>query len=378
MNTTRNRNNCSIRVLGVVFMMALAVGFSVSCFSEKSNNILQQKGGGLDIQLGVSMMLWYGYEPGTGRSVGGLGSEHWQSGVISNTGFHDPVAVTPELGYYASDDREVIASQVKLMQDVGITWISTGWWGWGDDDLDGDIENAGRMAVDRANHVLFEYLESLDGEVKATIGMDNWMIPVEQWGIDAPVFVDQADSQLIWDHIYQNFVERYPDVYFKVDGKPLVTSFAPHVLRPDEFGRFTYKKLWPLTFGDPRSAQMDWSWVDPMVDPDDYQTSILSEDGFITISPRFDQYWGWLLGYVDGEPMRKDPFLEEGRYDDNWEAVYQIRERVSLVHIATWNDYHEQTQIEPSSNGSLGSENLLSKTGYYWNIVKNDLPFVLR
>lgn len=304
-----------------------------------------------------------------------LGSEHWQSGTISNTGFQYPVVVTPELGYYASDDREVIASQVKLMQDAGITWILTGWWGWGDDDLDGDIENSSRLAVDRAHHVLFEYLESLGGEVKAVIGMDNWMIPVDQWGIDAPVLVGQADSQRIWDYIYENYVERYPDGYFKVDGKPLVTSFAPHVLRLDEKDRFTYKKLWPLTFEDPRSVQMDWSWLDPMTDPDGYQTSVLSEDGFITISPRFDQYWGWLQGYVKGEPIRKDPFLEEGRYDNNWEAVYQIRESVSLVLIATWNDYHEQTQIEPSSNGSFGTDNLLAKTGYYCNIVKNDLPF---
>ena len=331
------------------------------------------------MELGVSLMLWYGFEPGTGVSQGGLGSEHWNSGVIANTGLHDPVAVTPELGYYASDDALIIAAQVEQMAEVGITWILTSWWGWGDDNLDGEVENLGRQAIDRAHHSLFEHLSTYSDpccQMKASIGMDNWMIPVDQWGIDAPVFVSESTAQAIWDHLYEQYVERYPESYFYFDGKPLVTSFAPSVLYPDAKDRFTYRTLWPLTFDDPRAAEMDWSWVDPMIDPERYEQSILSDDGFITVSPRFDQYWGWLLDYVDGEPIRSDPFLTEGRYDGNWKLLYRARDELRLVLIATWNDYHEQTQIEPSYNGLLGTGTLLlDKTNHYWAGLRGGQSF---
>ena len=46
--------------------------------------------------------------------------------------------------------------------------------------------------------------------------------------------------------------------------------------------------------------------------------------------------------------------------------MYRARGELRLVLIATWNDYHEQTQIEPSYNGLLGTGTLLlDKTKHY-------------
>ena len=169
------------------------------------------------------------------------------------------------------------------------------------------------------------------------------MIPPDQWDwTSGPVEVGSVNSQLIWDHIWNNYVQPYPNSYYSWEGKPLVVSWAPVVLTPDARDRFTYKKLWPITFTDGRDqTAMDWSWLSPFVDSENYADNIISVDGMVVVNPRFDQYFGWLLGYVADTPIRDDPFLQEELYDTNWKLVYGARAQVKNVMIATWNDYHE-------------------------------------
>ena len=356
------------------------------------------------MQLGIAMNLWYGFEPATPENIAagivgdsgcGLGREHWGSDAIHGTGLHDSVAVQPDKGFYCSDDPAVIVKQVVQMESMGIDWILTSWWGWGDDDLgshDNPV-NEGRAAIDRAHRALFDHLKSSGSPVKAAIGMDNWMTNNYAWW-EGPDPISAAKSQTIWDHIHTNYVDKYEDNYFMLDGKPLVTSWAPHILEPDQLERFTYKSLWPIPFDAANDSgnlvhqgKMDWSWVAPFTRRanDEYQEHIVSEDGFVTINPRYDQFFGWLQGHVlgaDGSPVgpahvkRDDPFLTEGLYDTNWKLVYGAKDQVRLVLLATWNDYHEQTQIEPSYNGPLGSGTyLMEKTRYYWSRLEKGQPF---
>jgi hypothetical protein len=56
--------------------------------------------------------------------------------------------------------------------------------------------------------------------------------------------------------------------------------------------------------------------------------------------------------------------------------VFRYQEDLKLVLIATWNDYHEQTQIEPCDGGPLGTGHLLlDKTGWYVSRLKKGEPF---
>ena len=341
-----------------------------------------------EVQLGVALSLWYGHEIGTGRSVGGLGSDHWNSGVIANREIHDPVAVTPELGFYSSPDPEVIATQVSQMEEIGVTWIATHWWGWGDGNggtpFDDNNENDDKMrkAIDDAHDALFQHLETRGGDIQAFIAMDNWMIHHELWDRGCGVEkIGPQRSQVIWDRIYEYYVQKYESSYFHWQGKPLVVSWAPHRLHSDKEERFTYKSMWPLTFSDGRDGgYMDWSWLSPIADVKHYDEIIISPDGMVKVDARFDQYWGWLLGYLPGTPHRLDPFLKDGVYDKNWELVYEAMEedenQVKLILIGTWNDYHEQSQIEPSYNGPLGTGHLLlDKTKHYWFRLKDGQPY---
>ena len=344
----------------------------------------------IDPKLGVSMFLWYGFEPGTGVSVGGLGSEHWNSNVLAQTGIYDPVVVTPELGYYASDDPAVIARQVEWMREVGIDFVAGNYWGWGDDELDGSVTNLGRAAIDRAHKALFEHLEDMPSgqRIQALIQLENFMIPFEQWDAGDPVHVDAVKSQMVWNYIWDEYVTPYPNAYMELDGKPLVVSGAPHILAPDDQDRFAYKTLWPVLFNESSIHQgtMDWSWIDPAHDPDVYKADIISPDRFVTITPRHDQYWGWITGQfgnaIDGAdgPRRRDPFLIQGLYDENWKLLYEARGQVEIVFLATWNDYHEMSFIEPAKNGPLGSVepvDLMEKTKWYWGRFKAGEEFEL-
>ena len=297
------------------------------------------------------------------------------------------MAVTPELGFYSSADPEVIATQVSQMEEIGVTWIATHWWGWGDGNggapFDDNNENDGKMrkAIDDAHDALFQHLETRGGDIQAFIAMDNWMIHHEPWDRGCGVEkIGPQRSQVIWDRIYEHYVQKYESSYFHWQGKPLVVSWAPHRLHSDKDERFTYRSMWPLTFSDGRDGgYMDWSWLSPITDVEYYDEIIISPDGMVKVDARFDQYWGWLLGYLPGTPHRLDPFLKDGVYDKNWELVYKAMEedenQVKLILIGTWNDYHEQSQIEPSYNGGLGTGYLLlDKTKHYWFRLKDGQP----
>ena len=340
---------------------------------------------GNDVLLGVNFFPWYGFEPGTGVSVsGGLGSEHWNSNAIDSdrrTGaipaIYDPIVSTPDLGFYISDDTDVIEQQVSWMIDTGIDVIMVNWWGWGDDDLDDVQDNLGRAAIERATKALFDHIEPLGGVIKAFIQSENWMIPVEEWDAGSPVFVSAGDSQTIWDYVSDEYVDAYPNSYFVWESKPLFVSGAPHVLVADTSSRFTYKKLWPVLFSetDIHDGEMDWSWVDPAAvdSPLDYNDEVISGDGVVIVTNRRDQYWGWIQGLIDGIPERRDPFLDEGLGDTNWQLVFGADETIGLVMIQTWNDYHEMSFIEPAGVGVLGSKDpvdLLAKTKFYGELLK--------
>ena len=96
----------------------------------------------------------------------------------------------------------------------------------------------------------------------------------------------------------------------------------------------------------------------------------------VKVGARFDQYWGWVVGPLDATPIRVDPFLTEGMYDTNWELAHQSNGRAKLVLIGTWNDYLEQSQIEPSYNGPIGTGALLlEKTAFDWYRFSASQPF---
>ena len=144
-----------------------------------------------NIELGVALHLCHGYDLDADEMTGGLGADHWNSGIANGTGIHDNISVVPDLGFYASDgtglrvplgksiggltsshwntdiggrgrvtdepeygfyasdDPKAIAQQLQDMERAGINTIFVSWFGWGDDKLVVSISMPAFWAVQR-------------------------------------------------------------------------------------------------------------------------------------------------------------------------------------------------------------------------------------
>lgn len=317
---------------------------------------------GQTLQLGAAYFNWYGFQPSTGQCSGGLGSTHWKTLTMGG----DVVAETPALGYYCSANPEVIAQQVAWMKEAGITWLLVDWWGWGDNNLDGSIDDPVREAQHRATESLFRYLQHSRVGIRAAISIDGFVLPAE-----GDQTLGHQASKTIWDKINIDFVRAFPDAYFEWQGKPLVVSFGATVLEPDQ--RFTYRRLWPKTLPEARAQGLpaDWSLY-ALSDQPDPKTDVISKDGFAVVTARFDTCWSKKSTQSSAGCKAIDPSLADGYFDKNWEVAYQNRQRLSLLLIYTWNEYHERAEIEPTlQTGHL----LLDKTKYYWNRLRANKPY---
>ena len=95
-----------------------------------------------NVPLAAVFAGWYGHDPVSGECIGGLGSTHWNDGP--NTG---GVRYVPEMGYYCSSDPKVVSWQLDQMEEAGISFLLSSWWGWGDGGgvrgNPGDVEGVG-------------------------------------------------------------------------------------------------------------------------------------------------------------------------------------------------------------------------------------------
>ena len=196
-----------------------------------------------DIELGVALHLWYGYDLDADEMTGGLGADHWNSGIANGTGIHDNISVVPDLGFYASDgtglrvplgksiggltsshwntdiggrgrvtdepeygfyasdDPKAIAQQLQDMERAGINTIFVSWFGWGDDKLDGNIDSPEGEAMHRATIALLDYISNSNAPFKVAIAVEAF--GHKEW----PVEQQQIIADYLYDNIYS--VQRY-------------------------------------------------------------------------------------------------------------------------------------------------------------------------
>ncbi len=157
----------------------------------------------------------------------------------------------------------------------------------------------------------------------------------------------------VLDYIYRHFVEPYRNVYLKLDGKPLVLSFAPVglVYRPKD-PRFVIRvvatrvDLWkPLSlFG----IRADWDlWPDYIVGKPRVELKIRT-DGYVAIAPRFDDTRMCIAGARRGCWSRLlDPDYSSRIYEEEWRWILSHLDKVKIIAIYSWNEYHERSEIEP-------------------------------
>ena len=221
------------------------------------------------VPVATVLYQWYGYaheRENDWPSVGGLGSFHWND-VIGNeliTGF---VANRPEIGYYASDD-ETIAWQLREMEEAGIDTIIVSWWGWGDVDLYGDVDEQTEGYIEQRSHDalinLLDQIKSKGLNFKVAIMVEPWpdvATPTRDYERppNAAFNLTDGQKQVIFDYLADNVYDVYPDQMFEWDGKPLLIAVPRMFFDPGADNRFTLRSLgFRHEDNDPGNA---WDWI---------------------------------------------------------------------------------------------------------------------
>ncbi len=286
-----------------------------------SNTIKQHR---YSVTIAVYYYVWYG---------GGLGGRHWNDSGLTI------VVDKPLIGYYSSLEDSVIEWQLKLIRDAGIDVLFVSWWG------PGSFE-------DKAARKVFSLLGKYG--LKAAIIVE----PYKPYSL---LKISKVYGRKFWDevldYLYKNYILPYNDVYFHLDGKPLILSFSPVglIYRPND-DRFTIRVVgsWVdyLNLLSFIGVHVDWDlWPDylaPWTSGDKNVELRIRRDGYVAITPRFDDTRMCRAGARVLCWMRTfDPDYTLKAYIKQWEWILKNKDRINIVAIYSWNEYHERSEIEP-------------------------------
>jgi len=290
------------------------------------------------VPLAAVFVGWYGHDPVSGECIGGLGSTHWNDGP--NTG---GVRYIPEKGYYCSSDPEIVSWQLDQMEKAGITVLLYSWWGWGDGNLDGVVEGHSDQFINRSLTEMLNQIRDSSRDMKVALIVEPFT--VTQGGGSGEL--SSREGRMVLDYVWDNYYGIYPDQMFRWDGKPLLVSFDPMILKDDE--RYTIRNWTGRAFNQSTIEEgWDWSFAPPQ-----RLFDAISWDGVVFIYPRFDEFYLVEDGatYITWEPRRINPSLEEGFYDSQWQDLMLLRRNLTMIVLYSWNIYGEQAHIEPSNGG---------------------------
>ena len=233
---------------------------------------------------------------------------HWDNTVVDE----------PLIGYYDSYNETVIKWQLELIRDAGIDLIVFSWWG-------------SRNFEDNTTKTIVKHLRYY--------GL-KFAIMVEPY-LDDPEYYNKTFWENVLSYIKANYIDPYRDMYFHLNGKPLIMAFNPVGMKYDpepDFPAYVIR----ITGNDIDNAgYQDWDlWPD-------YDTNLTGRlririDGYVALSPRFDDEH-----FRPGGVGQYDPFLEEKWYRKQWEFVLNNLDEVRIIMIYSWNEYHERSMIEP-------------------------------
>jgi hypothetical protein len=260
------------------------------------------------VPIGAFFYVWYGYNTKLQRWTGGNQTTQWNDKPES-TFLNQPSK------YYSSLDNETIAWQFESMRTYNISFVIVSWWG----------SNSER---NQATINLFKYIVGHHDSIKVALMIEPYA---------------EIDYRQSYNYVYDTYYSKYPDVVFRWLGKPLLCAFLSYPVPFDD--RFTLRTV-------ANSENADWNYVagraenlistNKSVNETKLYTnnSLIAVDGEITISPSFDNYYEYLMGgrsdyIILGPPCGM--FKLEIEY---------AKEHASIIVIATWNEYTEQSGLE--------------------------------
>lgn len=299
----------------------------------------------------VHYMPWYVSKP-----VSGHWGQHWTMGHFdperSNKDGNREIAshYYPIIGPYDSSDPDLLEYHVSLIKLAGIDGIIIDWYG---------IEDFYDFAVLNKNTALIiKYARKADLE---------FAICYEDWTVKSMVDRNHISSNNSIEHGQKvmKYLEKEwfnDELYLKLDGRPVLLNFGlkyfikssqweaifsvldmkphffteDHRLSPVAIGAYPWPPMWKSKNGVLSASDCD-DYLEKF-----YQKSSTWDFVIGTAFPGFhdiyQQAGGKSYGYldsIDGQILHKT--LEKAISND-----------VDIIQIATWNDFGEGTNIEPT------------------------------
>jgi len=254
----------------------------------------------------LGVIAFMDYQPGTAMPKVGVYYYAWYSGNWTRD--HSNCIDAPVLGYYNSSSQQLITNHTIWLNELGVDFIIMSWWG-----IDCPSDKNIKLWFARP-------------ETKPEIA-----IMIEPY--------DESHGQsgynftAMYDYIYMNYATK--PRYFNLYGRPLLCFYNGENLTrnghvpPDD--RFVMRIIG-------HSSYVDWiycsfGYFGPYCGRREQELCI---DGEMSVTPRFN--------------VTFDKTYAEGLYQYEWGNVlnYAQSGKVNIVMIATWNEYAERTQIEPT------------------------------
>jgi len=283
----------------VSLLVGILIGSGVGYVCFWWINLRKQSKPLYDVKVGIFYYVWY--DPNLLVS--------WE---------YPKICDKPLIGYYNSCDPEIIATHFKWISELGINFIILSYWGqyfqWS--------EYTFRL---NTIHQIFKMARENITNVKLCLMIE----PFDRR--DQPSY----NYTEIYNYVYTNFVEPYPTVYFKYQGKPLLTLFNDPNLTPQGIYLKDNRFSMFIIGGD---YYADWIYTDLVP-----VSGSVPRNRQISVTPRFDDSRFRVHNYTI------DIDLSEGVYDKQWKRAIDLAKQnaIDVITICSWNEFPERTAIEP-------------------------------
>ena len=228
----------------------------------------------------------------------------------------------PLLGYYNSNNTQVMTQQLEWIREAGIDCLIISWWGPG-------------HYTDIVAQKVFQLLSQYG--LQGSIMIEPWL------GDEDPASNTTIYNATWWNntlhYIQTHYIEEYGHSYLHLDGHPLILAFNPIGMkyRPNTT-MYTIR----IVGNDIDNARyQDWDYW-PDYDKNLTGKLRIRTDGYVAITPRYDDEH-----FRPGNVPSYDPNLTKNWYQKQWQWILNNTQNISIITIATWNEYHERTMIEP-------------------------------
>ncbi|MBR6922564.1 MAG: hypothetical protein IKH51_10240 [Clostridia bacterium] len=270
---------------------------------------------------------------------------------------------TPLYGAYYSDDRAMIAKHAELLRDAGVDFIFVDWTNNTTyDPATMRNQRSDFRMIEEATDLLFEIWSQIEGAPKICIFAGP--------GHSGPENVKNGKHQKKVDQIYSSYVEKYPDMYFNYEGKPLLMCYGA---TPNQYGR---KPSW-------KDDRFTVRWVTGYVGQQSelYNKKTMATRGWWSWEERGLQVYSVLDDRVECVTCTAASRPQGSEGDDGYIPAYERENGLTLkkqfqrandlgagmVILVSWNEWTKGEQ--PSPEGSKDLEPSKIHGTFYYDLL---------